>query len=270
MPHEAAPRTAPERAREVADQRAQQAPARAVWIDHPWVSAVLVALILFSAATVPLETLPTLSPAWRGFLDAAEIAVVAAFTVEYLTRLYATLNRWRYAFGFQGIVDLLAILPFYLSFAVDLRALRLLRVLRLLKLARYDAAVGRMARAFVEAREELAISLLVLGVIVYFAAFGIFYFEHQAQPDKFASLMDALWWAVATVTTVGYGDIFPITVGGRLFTFVVLIASLGLVAAPTGIFASALLSVRREDAERDGATASEGGSASASTDGPPP
>lgn len=164
--------------------------ARTAWIDHPWVSAGLVALILFSAATVPLETLPTLSPAWRGFLDIAEILVVAAFTVEYVARLYVTPDRWRYVFGFQGIVDLLAILPFYLSFAVDLR------VLRLLKLARYDAAVGRMARAFVEAREELAISLLVLGVIVYFAAFGIFYFEHQAQPDKFTSLMDALWWAV--------------------------------------------------------------------------
>lgn len=241
--------------------------ARTAWIDHRWVSAVLVALILFSAATVPLETLPTLSPAWRGFLDIAEILVVAAFTVEYVARLYVTPDRWRYVFGFQGIVDLLAILPFYLSFAVDLRALRLLRVLRLLKLARYDAAVGRMARAFVEAREELAISLLVLGVIVYFAAFGIFYFEHQAQPDKFTSLMDALWWAVSTVTTVGYGDIYPITVGGRLFTFVVLIASLGLVAAPTGIFASALLSVRREDAERDGATESEGGPEPASADG---
>ena len=162
-------------------------------------------------------------------------------------------NRRAFVFGFHGIVDLLAILPFYLAFALDLRGLRMLRLVRLLKLVRFDAALGRMARAFVAAREELAISLLVLGVIVYFAAFGIFYFEHAAQPEKFTSMMDALWGAVATVTTVGYGDIDPITVGGRLFTFVVLIASLGLVAAPTGIFASALLSVRSELPEQDAA-----------------
>ena len=220
-------------------------------IDHPAVSRLLVLLILFSVASMPIETMPDLSATARYALEISEIVVVAVFTVEYLWRLYRAENRRAFVFSFHGIVDLLAILPFYMAFALDLRGLRML------KLVRFDAALGRMARAFVAAREELVISLLVLGVIVYFAAFGIFYFEHPAQPEKFTSMMDALWWAVSTVTTVGYGDIYPITVGGRLFTFVVLIASLGLVAAPTGIFASALLSVRSELPEQDDAIGSE-------------
>ena len=222
----------------------------AAWLERPGVGFLLVVLILFSAATVPLETLPGLSPGLQRFLSIAEIVVVAIFTAEYLLRLWVAERRWRFATSMQGIIDLLAILPFYLAFAIDLRAVRLLRVfrlLRLLKLARYDRAFNRIWRALMESREELAISLLVLGMAVYFAAFCIFHFEHAAQPDKFVTIADGLWWAVATVTTVGYGDIYPITAGGRLFTFLLLIVSLGLVAAPAGIFASALLSIRNDE-----------------------
>ena len=222
------------------------------FLERPAVAFFLVVLILFSAATVPLETLPDLSPAVIEFLRLAEWFVVAVFTVEYLMRLYAAEHRLRFVFSWYGLVDLLAILPFYLAFSYDLRILRLLRVFRLFrlfKLTRYNHALSRMWRAFVESKEELAVSLLILTMAIYFAAFGIFYFEHDTQPDKFTSIVDALWWAVATVTTVGYGDIYPITIGGRLFTFLLLIASLGLVAAPTGIFASALLSIRSDERE---------------------
>lgn len=222
------------------------------FLERPVVAFFLVVLILFSAATVPLETLPHLSPAMIEFLRLAEWFVVAVFTVEYLLRLYAAEHRLRFIFSWYGLVDLLAILPFYLAFSYDFRILRLLRVFRLFrlfKLTRYNHALSRMWRAFVESKEELAVSLLILTMAIYFAAFGIFYFEHDTQPDKFTSIVDALWWAVATVTTVGYGDIYPITIGGRLFTFLLLIASLGLVAAPTGIFASALLSIRSDERE---------------------
>lgn len=222
------------------------------FLERPVVAFFLVVLILFSAATVPLETLPDLSPAVIEFLRLAEWFVVAVFTVEYLMRLYAAEHRLRFIFSWYGLVDLLAILPFYLAFSYDLRILRLLRVFRLFrlfKLTRYNQALSRMWRTFVESKEELAVSLLILTMAIYFAAFGIFYFEHDTQPDKFTSIVDALWWAVATVTTVGYGDIYPITIGGRLFTFLLLIASLGLVAAPTGIFASALLSIRSDERE---------------------
>lgn len=141
-------------------------------------------------------------------------------------------------------------MPYFLSFALDLSTLRIVRLLRhlgLLKLARYTSALNRISSAFNQAKEELVISVAILAIVIYLAAFGIFHFEHAAQPDKFTTIFDALWWSVATVTTVGYGDIYPITLGGRLFTFVILIASLGLVAIPTGIFASALHSVRESN-----------------------
>ncbi len=121
-----------------------------------------------------------------------------------------------------------------------------LRLLRLLKLARYSSAFDRLAWAFQQAKHELVISTAILGIAIYLSAFVIYYFEHAAQPDKFRSIFDAMWWSVVTITTVGYGDIFPITTAGRIFTFIVLLASLGLVAVPTGIFATALLSVRSE------------------------
>ncbi len=222
----------------------------AAGLDSPVAGFLLVCLIVFSAATLPLETLPDLDPGLRAFLADAEVLVVAVFTLEYLLRLWAAERRLRFVFGWQGMIDLLAILPFYTASALDLRALRLLRVLRLLrllKLARYNRAFGRMWRAFYESKEELAISLFVMAMVIYFSAFGIYHFEHAAQADKFATIADAMWWSLATVTTVGYGDIYPIIVGGRLFTFVLLVASLGIVAAPAGIFASALLAVHNRE-----------------------
>jgi voltage-gated potassium channel len=212
-------------------------------------ASLLVVLIIFSVISFSIETLPGVAPSVLRFLEVAEAVVVGIFTLEYGYRLYVAEDRRRFAFSFFGLVDLLAILPFYLAFAIDLRALRmvrLLRLLRLFKLARYSAALNRMTRALGAAKEELIISTFMLAVFLYFAAFGIFHFEHAAQPDKFATIFDALWWAVATVTTVGYGDIYPVTFAGRFFTLVVLIAGLGLVAVPAGIFASALFSVKAE------------------------
>lgn len=212
-------------------------------------SSLLIFLIMFSVVSFSIETLPDVSEPVLRFLSISEVLVVGLFTLEYLYRLYISESRLRHVFSFYGLVDLFAILPFYLAFAVDLRALRLVRLVRLLrifKLARYSAALGRMKLAFARAKEELIISTFMLGVFLYFAAFGIFHFEHAAQPDKFATIFDALWWAVATITTVGYGDIYPITLGGRFFTLIVLIGGVGLVAVPAGIFASALFSVRGE------------------------
>lgn len=212
-------------------------------------ASINVLMILFSMMSFSLETLPNLPPEASKFLNAAEHPIVALFTLEYLARIYTAHNRLRFITSFHGLVDLLAIAPYYLSFAVDSRSLRLLRMLRLLrafKLGRYVSALTRMSTAFMQAREELAISVIVLTVAIYFSAFGIFYFEHDAQPDKFVTIFDALWWAVATITTVGYGDIYPITLGGRFFTFIVLIIGLGLISIPAGIFASSLLAVKKK------------------------
>jgi voltage-gated potassium channel len=127
-----------------------------------------------------------------------------------------------------------------------------LRLLRILKLARYSGAIVRFQRAVALAREELLVFLGIAVMLIYLSAVGIYYFEREAQPEQFASVFHSLWWAVVTLTTVGYGDAFPVTLGGRMFTFAVLMAGLGIVAVPTGLLASALARVREE--ERDGAS----------------
>jgi voltage-gated potassium channel len=218
-------------------------------LDSPIFAWSITALILFSVVSFSIETLPDLPAATRVFLKYSEIVVVGLFSVEYLYRLYATPQKLRFIFSFYGLIDLLAILPFYLGLFIDLRTLRLirlLRLLRLLKLARYNLAIFRFARAIYVAKEELVIFTIASFVLLFLAAVGIYYFEHDAQPTAFASIFDALWWAIVTLTTVGYGDIYPITTGGRLFTFGILIIGLGLIAVPTGIITSSLSEVRRQ------------------------
>jgi len=204
-------------------------------------------LILLSLVTFSLDTLPNLDPAARVWLHWVEMVTISVFTVEYLLRVWVADHKLRFIFSFYGLVDLLAILPFFLMLHVDLRSLRLVRLFRLirvLKVVRYNRALVRFSRAITLAREEIILFLGVTLGLLYFAAVGIYYFEHQAQPEEFASIFHSLWWAVATLTTVGYGDVYPITVGGRIFTFFILLIGLGIVAVPAGLLASALAKSR--------------------------
>lgn len=145
---------------------------------------------------------------------------------------------------------MIAILPFYISSGFDLRSIRtfrLLRLIRILKLFKYSQAIARFHRALVIVKEELILFGFVAVIMLYLSAVGIYYFENSTQPERFKSVFHSLWWAVTTLTTVGYGDLFPITVGGKLFTFFVLIIGLGIVAVPTGLIASALSRARDEE-----------------------
>lgn len=212
--------------------------------------SVIQVLIIISLFTFSLETLPNLSERSQTLLNIAEVIIVFLFTLEYALRVYVADRKTGYIFSFYGIVDLLAILPFYLALGVDmrtLRALRLLRLFRLFKLARYNKAIDRFANAFTIAREEIIIFAMVTIIMLYLSATGIYYFEHEAQPELFASIFHSMWWAVVTLTTVGYGDMYPITVGGRIFTFIILIIGIGIVAIPAGLLASALNKVRRDE-----------------------
>jgi voltage-gated potassium channel len=214
---------------------------------------IIQSLIVLSLVTFSIDTLPNLSESTRSLLDSIEIATVAIFTVEYFTRLYVSDRKWAFIFSFYGLVDLVAIAPFYITAGVDLRAvraLRLLRLLRILKLARYSSAVKRMHRALRIAKEELVLFTAVTIILLYLSAVGIYYFENDAQPEQFKSVFHSMWWALATLTTVGYGDIYPVTLGGRVFTFFVLVVGLGIVAVPTGLVASALAQARREELEQ--------------------
>lgn len=220
-------------------------------------------LIVLSMVTFTIETMPDLPPDVYRYFFAAEVLIVAIFTAEYLLRLASAPNKPRFVFSFFGLVDLAAILPFYLATGLDLRSVRILRLLRLVrivKLFRYNRAAKRLVKAFMQVRDELVLFIFMIVILVYLASVGIYYFEHDAQPDKFKSVPHSMWWAVATLTTVGYGDIYPVTGGGRFFTFVVLILGLGVIAVPTGLVASALTDIGNEDQE-PAETKSPGGNA---------
>ncbi|QDT91237.1 ion transporter [Gimesia algae] len=208
---------------------------------------VIQAIIIFSLICFSIETLPDLTDASRSLLHFIEILSVIIFTVEYLARVIVASDKSAFIFSFFGIIDLLAILPFYLSTGLDLRSLRsfrLLRLVRILKLARYSAAAKRFHRAFLIAKEELALFLFASMIVLYLAAVGIYHFENPAQPEAFSSVFHSLWWAVSTLTTVGYGDIYPVTAGGKMFTFCILVVGLGIVSIPAGLVASALSKAR--------------------------
>ncbi len=222
-------------------------------VSFGWFEHVIQALIVLNLLTFALETLPDLADGTMRILGIFEWISVSIFSAEYLLRLVLSRPRFKYAVSFFGVVDLLAILPFYLGLGIDLRsvrAFRLLRLLRALKLARYSAAMQRFHRAFLIAKDELVLFGVVAAILLFLSAVGIYYFENASQPDVFSSVFHSLWWAVVTLTTVGYGDAYPVTVGGRIFTGFVLITGLGIVAVPAGIFASALSKARAElDAE---------------------
>jgi|TARA_B100001971_G_C18034612_1_gene454361 voltage-gated potassium channel len=203
-------------------------------------------LIIISLVSFSIETLPDLSSATKRFLDFLEVAVVIVFTIEYLLRFSLTRPPIKYIFSFYGFIDLAAILPFYLATSVDLRSVRVFRLLRLfraIKLFRYNAALKRFGDAFIMVKHELIMFLIATVLTLYVASVGIYYFEYAAQPDQFRSIFHCLWWAITTLTTVGYGDMYPITVGGKIFTSFIVFIGLGVVAVPTGLIASAMTKV---------------------------
>jgi voltage-gated potassium channel len=210
-------------------------------------------LIVLSLISFAIETLPNLPMSLRFSLAGFEVFVIFIFTLEYALRIYAAKDRWGYIFSFFGLVDLIAILPFYMVFALDLRvvrAFRILRVFRVLKLVRFNRAVERYKMAYSIVKEELALFFVVTGILTYLAAAGIHFFEHEAQPEQFQSIFHSFWWAIVTITTVGYGDVYPITLGGRIFTLFILIAGVGVVTVPAGLVASALSKAREVQSEK--------------------
>ena len=219
------------------------------------VAFALQGLIVLSAISVAIETVPGL-PDWLSRVLAVEEQVILLiFSIEYLLRLWSSERPQAYAVSFFGIIDLAAILPSLLLAGTDLRSvrvLRLLRLVRLLKLTRYMAAADRLAAAFRSIRDDLLMFTLVSALVLYLCAAGIWVFEHEAQPDAFASIPHSLWWAIATLSTVGYGDVYPVTALGKMFTGIVLLIGLGVVAVPAGLLASALSTARRRGGDDNG------------------
>lgn len=211
-------------------------------------------LIVASLIVITLESVPEIRNGREWLFRTVETAFIGVFAVEYAIRTILGRPPWRYVVSFWGIIDLLAWLPallFNSPTLVVLRAMRILRVFKLLQLPAFDRATRRLRLAMHATREALVLFGVMGGILIYLSAVGIYFFEHAAQPDVFKSIPHAMWWAVATLTTVGYGDIYPVTLGGRVFTSAILFIGLGIIAVPTGIVTSALLAADEELAIKD-------------------
>lgn len=206
-------------------------------------------LIILSLISFALETLPNLPKGFYTVFKVIEIVTVIIFSIEYVLRVFLSKQKLSYIFSFLGIIDLLAILPFYINTGLDLRSLRvirLLRLFRLFKLIRYSKAIQLYHRALVIAKEELVLFAVTASILLYLSSVGIYYFENNAQPDKFTSIFHSFWWSFTALATVGDADLNPVTGGGKVFSIIIKFIGLCLIAVPTGLFAAALTEARDE------------------------
>lgn len=204
-----------------------------------------------SIAIMALETF-ALPAAVHEALFIADVALSLAFVAEYLYRIAKADNKLGYVTSFYGVVDLVAIFPILVHAASSVRVLRLLRVLRvirLLKVKRYNDALSRYQQALKLIGAEAALFTGVAFVFIIGFAFMIYEFEHDAQPEAYRNIFDAIWWAVISLTSVGYGDVYPVTVAGRMLTLAMVLTGMGIVAVPTALLASALGRVKDGDTD---------------------
>ena len=224
----------------------------------------IIALVLISFLALALETEPTLDANWRVGINILNIAIVSIFAIEYLARLWVVGEdpryrgiggRLRYMCTPYALADLIAFLPELLWMLLTpagvgddvLIVLRVLRLARLVKLARFVPAFDVLGATVERAGTQLLTTLAMALALVYVSAVALYFIEGVgAEREAFASIPRALWWAIATLTTVGYGDVYPITPLGRLFASVIALAGIGVVALPAGVFASAFSDELRE------------------------
>ena len=219
------------------------------------VDTLLIVLIVLNCAAIVVESFD-IGLSLQTWLRRFEALSVIIFSGEYLLRwwtadrlypgLHPMLARLRFMVSAMGVIDLLAVAPFYLPFIFpfDLRFLRMLRIvrfLRLMKLTRYSDSLQLMAKVLRERKDELAVTVFLTSLVLLVASTLMYYIEHEVQPQAFPDILSALWWAVATLTTIGYGDVYPLTGWGRLLSGVIAIAGIGLVALPTGIVSSGFI-----------------------------
>ena len=211
------------------------------------------AAVFASIAIMALETF-SLPDRLRQALLIADYALSLIFVVEYVLRIATAENKRAYITSFYGIIDLVALLPILVHAAASLRVLRLLRVLRvlrLLKVTRYTNALDRYSQALKSIAAEATLFGSVAFVFIISFAFLIYEVEHEAQPEVYSNIFDSVWWAVISLTSVGYGDVYPVTTAGRMLTLGMVLTGMGIVAVPTALLASALSRAHDRDSEDD-------------------
>lgn len=217
-----------------------------------WFDLFMMALIITNVVAVVLETVPEIGAAYGSQFNAFDVFSVIVFTIEYLLRLWVCTEnrvedyehpirgRLKYMITPMALIDLIAIAPFYLAMfvSVDLRFMRVFRLLRLLKLTRYSPAIETFAAVLASQRRPLGAAIMVMMIMLVFASSIVYMFEKDTQTEAFASIPHAMWWGLATLTTVGYGDVTPITAYGRIFGAFIMVLGVGMFALPAGILTS--------------------------------
>ena len=236
--------------------------------DASWlVDSLLVILIVLNVAAVLLESVTWIGETYASSFRMLELISVIVFTIEYAGRIWVcveapqtdsarshSIRRLRYATTPMALIDLIAVLPFYLGAigllgATDTRMLRVLRLLRLFKLTRYADSISLLLRVIRENASNFGAALGILLVVMTLAASGMYVIEREVQPEHFGNIPSAMWWAFVTLTTVGYGDVTPVTAVGKVFASTIIVVSIGIVALPAGLLASSFSARLRESAE---------------------
>jgi voltage-gated potassium channel len=228
------------------------------------INLFLTIIIFLNTLSIILHTVPSIRQNYERFFHEFEIFSVCIFTVEYILRLWSCVESERYkhhikgrlgfVFSVWGLIDLLAILPFFATYFVKdlgfIRILRLLRMLRLFRVSKYFHALIVIQRVVKEKQEELILSIVFIIFTLIISSSLVYYVEHEAQPKAFSSIPEAMWWGVNAMTTVGYGDLKPITPFGKLLGGLIAILGVSFFALPTGILASGFAEQIREQSDR--------------------
>ena len=222
---------------------------------------LIMSLIILSIVSIVLESFANIAAKYGILFRVFEGVSVFVFTIEYILRIWTAdllcpeshHPRLKYVISFMAIIDLLAILPFFVPFiSVDLRFLRMVRLLRLfrllrvLKLGRYLDALTIVVDVMKKSASQLTISVVLCFLVMLFSAIIMYTVENPVQPEQFPNVIASLWWAICTLTTVGYGDVYPVTPLGRIFASIISIVGIGIIAIPTGIIAAGFTSVINE------------------------
>ena len=208
---------------------------------------IVYALILISIGTIIAESFHGFYNRHRTIIQTIDVAPYVAFPLEYILRIwwaYRAKQLRAYALSFFGIIDLLAILPFFLPILIpldsrSLRTLRLIRLVNIVKIGRHNKGIQTLMKVVRSVQAEVGIVMFASIIAVVFAGILMFYAEHQAQPAIFTDMGASIWWAVATLTTVGYGDIYPVTAPGKILAACLALVGIGLVAVPAGLISAA-------------------------------
>ena len=228
------------------------------------VDIFLLVLISLNILSVILETVDSLFNQYKVIFQYFEFFSVLVFTIEYIARLWSCITdkldnetdlkrRIKYFFSFSAIIDLIAILPSIIALiypSIDLRFIRALRIIRLLKFSRYSSSINNLLSVIWNQRRSFGAAYFILFIALIISSSGMYLVEKDVQPEKFGSIPHAMWWAIVTLTSVGYGDVTPITSMGKIFGSVIIILGILTVALPSGILAAAFTDFTRKSQKK--------------------